>query len=363
MIFKDMSPGPLRLSLMGKLILAAGLLLVSLMFLWSYFNINNVRQLSTDNTVSEVERLGSTIQLGLHYAMLTYATQDIKQIIKNISTQPDITSIRVYNKSGQIKYSNNPEETDQVTDIREQACYVCHQTNPPLVNLDVQSRSRIFTDPYGVRSAAVLAPIYNESACSNDPCHVHPADKKVLGLLDVIVSMQHSEKKLNRFTRMSVAIAGGILLAISLALFFTIHHFVNRPVRRVIRATRQIAAGVAAPVIDVPQRDEMGELAKAVLAMGREVHSQRRELERQRNIYQNLYEHVPCYITVQDKNLRLTQFNQFFGAAFKAHVGEQCYRAYKGREEPCENCPVLRTFNDNLSHTTEETGFDRSGPR
>ncbi|MEW5771983.1 MAG: PAS domain S-box protein [Thermodesulfobacteriota bacterium] len=351
----------MRLSLMGKLILATGLLLVSCMLLWSYFNINNVRQLSTENTVSEVERLGSTIQLGLHYAMLTYATQDIRQIIKNISTQPAIKSIRVYNKSGQIKYSNNVDEIEQVTDIREQACYVCHQTNPPLVTLDLQSRTRIFTDTFGVRSAGVLSPIYNEPACSNDPCHVHPADKQVLGLLDVIVSMQEGERKLNHFTRMSLLIAGGILVATSLALFFAIHYFVNRPVRRVIRATRQIAAGVAAPLIDVPQQDEMGELALAVRTMGREVHTKRRELEQQKNLYQNLYEHVPCYITVQDKDLRLTQFNQFFGAAFKAHVGELCYRAYKGREEPCENCPVLRSFNDSLSHTTEETGFDRSG--
>ena len=361
MILRDMSPGPVRLSLMGKLILATGLLLVSCMLLWSYFNINNVRQLSTDNTVSEVERLGSTIQLGLHYAMLTYATQDIRQIIKNISTQPDIKSIRVYNKSGQIKYTNRPEETDQVTDIREQACYVCHQTKPPLVTLDLRSRTRIFTDSFGVRSAAVLSPIYNEPACSNDPCHVHPADKKVLGLLDVIVSMEDGEKKLNRFARMSMLIAGGILAATSLALFFAIHYFVNRPVRRVIRATRQIAAGDASPFIDVPQQDEMGELARAVQAMGRDVATKRRELEQQKNLYQNLYEHVPCYITVQDKNLRLTQFNQFFGTAFKAHVGELCYRAYKGRDEPCENCPVLRSFADNLSHTTEETGFDRSG--
>lgn len=356
-----MSPGPLRLSLMGKLILAAGLLLVSCMLLWSYFNISNVRRLSTENTVSEVERLGSTIQLGLHYAMLTYSTQDIRQIIKNISTQPDIKSIRVYNKSGQIKYTNKPEETDQVTDIREQACYVCHQTSPPLATLDLYSRTRIFTDSFGVRSAAVLSPIYNEPACSNDPCHVHPADKQVLGLLDVIVSMQEGERKLNSFARMSMLIAGGILAATSLALFFAIHYFVNRPVRRVMRATRQIAAGVAAPVIDVTQQDEMGELARAVQTMGREVSTQRRELERQRNIYQNLYEHVPCYITVQDRDLRLTQFNQFFGAAFDAHVGEQCYRAYKGREEPCENCPVLRSFGDNRSHTTEETGFDRNG--
>jgi len=361
MIFKDMRPGPVRLSLMGKLILAAGLLLVSCMFLWSFFNINNVRQLNTDNTVTEVERLGSTIQLGLHYAMLTYAAQDIRQIIKNISTQPDIKSIRIYNKSGQIKYSNNLDEIEQVTDIREQACYVCHQTNPPLVTLDLQSRSRIFTDTYGVRCAAVLSPIYNEPGCSNDPCHVHPADKTVLGLLDVIVSMQPNERKLDGFARMSMLIAGGILAATSLALFFAIHYFVNRPVRRVIRATRQIAAGVAPPVIDVPQQDEMGELARAVQAMSREVFSKRRELEQQKNLYQNLYEHVPCYITVQDKDLRFTQFNQFFGAAFNARVGELCYRAYKRREEPCENCPVLRSFRDNLSHTTEETGFDRSG--
>jgi signal transduction histidine kinase len=43
-----------------------------------------------------------------------------------------------------------------------------------------------------------------------------------------------------------------------------------------------------------------------------------------------------------------------FSADFGNRWGEPCYKAYKGRSEKCENCPVEKTFNDGYSHYSEE---------
>ncbi|MHC1711758.1 MAG: PAS domain S-box protein [Solidesulfovibrio sp.] len=351
----------IRCSLITKLALVSGSALMFFFFLWSSLNISAMKTMSTDATMSDMDRLGNTINLGLHYAMLTYSPDSIREIIKSISTQPGILSIRVYNKNGQIKYSNLLSEIDETTDIKEEACYVCHRTNPPQANLALRDRTRLFTDESGHPCIGILRPIENEPSCVGDPCHVHPADKKILGLLDITVSMAASEDKLTHYTQRNFLAALAVAAAIFLILFLFTHLLVNRPIRKMIKATRAIAAGEAFRGVDVHQSDEMGELGRAIDTMGREVLTKQAELKRQKDRYRDLFEHVPCTITVQDKNLRLLSYNQAFAEEFHTRPGEYCYKVYKGRNEPCTGCPVIRTFEDGLPHVTEEITLDKDG--
>jgi histidine kinase len=85
------------------------------------------------------------------------------------------------------------------------------------------------------------------------------------------------------------------------------------------------------------------------------------ELNQQRDEYQSLFELVPCIITVQDRNYKLIKYNQEFYRKFKPHPGDYCYAAYKGRQEKCVICPVEKTFEDGLSHFSEERGVNKDG--
>ena len=86
-----------------------------------------------------------------------------------------------------------------------------------------------------------------------------------------------------------------------------------------------------------------------------------RLLEGIQNEYQNLFEQVPCIITVQDRDYKLISYNREFAEKFDPKPGDYCYYAYKGRDEKCVVCPVEKTFEDGLSHTSEETGFSKDG--
>jgi histidine kinase len=77
--------------------------------------------------------------------------------------------------------------------------------------------------------------------------------------------------------------------------------------------------------------------------------------------YQKLFEEAPCYITVQDRNLKLIRYNREFAERFSPEPGDYCYRAYKGRSERCEICPVIRTFEDGQPHYSEEAAVDKDG--
>jgi|GEM_PF-6481030 len=175
-----------RHSLAAKVIVTTGATLLLVVYLWSHFNIRGQARAVMEDMVSDVDRLSKTIILGTHYAMMLDAEDDIQEIISNVSRQEDIRTIRIYNKQGEIKFSNDREEIGQVTHIQQEACFVCHNSSPPLAALELASRTRILPAAKGeARQLGIMSPIYNEPACwGASGCHVHSPDKKILGLLD-----------------------------------------------------------------------------------------------------------------------------------------------------------------------------------
>jgi len=76
---------------------------------------------------------------------------------------------------------------------------------------------------------------------------------------------------------------------------------------------------------------------------------------------QHSFDEAPCYVTVQDRNLRITRENRHFREDFGSGVGNYCYETYKHRDEPCLECPVAMTFEDGKSHQSEEVVTAMSG--
>jgi len=70
---------------------------------------------------------------------------------------------------------------------------------------------------------------------------------------------------------------------------------------------------------------------------------------------------MPCYLSVQDSQLRIIETNTLFRRDFGDALGRYCYQAYKKRSTPCHNCPVLKTLEDGRSHNSEETVITRDG--
>ena len=349
-------------SLILRLILLVGVVLFISISTWAYFNIKYQKQNSLENIVLEVDRLGNTIKLGTHYAMMLNSREDINEIIKNIGRQQGIENIRIFNKMGQIKFSNIPAEVDQTTNIKADACYICHRRDPPLQEVDISKRTRIFNSPQGgFRLLGIISPIYNEPSCATDACHVHPSDKKVLGALDVVVSLAETDRETQAYERWIIVLAVISFLATSAIIGTFLLMFVNRPIKKLITCTRLIGQGKYNQQIDTGCEGEIGQLALAISQMGKKISEKQGQLNRQRHEYQELFEQVPCYITVQDKNLRLIRYNREFTRHFAPNPGEYCFEVYKGRSKPCEVCPVMLTFQDGQVHSSEETGLTKDG--
>jgi histidine kinase len=351
----------LRCSLASKLILSVGAVLLCAISTWSFFNVNVQERKLMESVVVATDRLTNTIRLGTHYAMMLNSRDDLTQMIANIGTQRDIGNIRIYNKQGEIKFSNRPEEVDTATNIKAEACDICHRSDPPLVDLALPARTRVLTPATGPRMLGIISPIYNEPGCATGDCHVHPEGKKILGALDVVVSLADTDRELTLAKRGMIVLAAVVFVLTSSILGLLLLVFVSRPVRRLIEGTRQIARGAPAVVIPFERKDEMGQLALAIQTMSLEIAEKQAELNAQRDEYQTLFEHVPCLITLQDRSFRLLRWNREFAERFAPQADDTCYRAYKGRSEKCPNCQVARTFEDGLPHQGEESGVNKDG--
>ena len=104
--------------------------------------------------------------------------------------------------------------------------------------------------------------------------------------------------------------------------------------------------------------------ADLVLLIGADISDVKRlqhRLHQTQKRLRQLFDESPCYISVQDRELKLTAVNRRFREDFGDEIGHPCYEVYKHRDEPCLECPVMRTFEDGQPHTSEEVVTSCSG--
>jgi histidine kinase len=295
--------------------------------------------------------------------MTLNSRDDINQIIQNIGRQEGIETIHIYNKAGEIKFSNIESAVYQQTNIKDEACDICHKSDPPLVYIGLDQRTRIFDSPAGYRLLGMLTPIYNEKGCATDACHVHPEDKKILGALDVVVSLEVPDKAIAGAKNAVIGLAVIGFIVMSAIIIFFVHQFITIPIKKLIKGTEQIAGGDYNSKVDIGHQDEMEQLAEAINRMGDQIHIHQAELNEQRDEYRTLFDDAPCMISVHNRDFRLLRYNRQFMESFDPKPGSYCYQAYKGRAEKCDNCPVEKTFHDGKSHYGEMSAIGRDGTR
>jgi signal transduction histidine kinase len=112
-----------------------------------------------------------------------------------------------------------------------------------------------------------------------------------------------------------------------------------------------------------PLFDEQNNVV-AVVEMGVDITENKRlqrKLEESIEKYRMLFNEVPCFISVQDKNFKIIDTNKRFKNEFGEGWGRFCYEVYKHRATRCEICPVAETFADGNIHVSEEIVAGKNG--
>ncbi|MFO1078514.1 MAG: histidine kinase dimerization/phospho-acceptor domain-containing protein [Planctomycetota bacterium] len=227
----------------------------------------------------EALRLADTIKRSTRNDMLTTRSEDVTQTVFDIGGQPGIEHVRIYNKAGTITYSSTREEISRSVDLTAEACYQCHAVAQPLTHLDQPQRTRIYRSLHNGRVLAAIEVIYNEPSCSATGCHASPEEQRVLGVVDVGVSLVGIDERIAAAgTRTLVVwLLATVLVCALIGLF--VYSFVTRPLRRLLRGIRRVSHGDLEGAIPDGQPGEVGALSSAFNQMTDDLRKARRELE------------------------------------------------------------------------------------
>ena len=347
-----------------KLSIPIAIVLFACILVWSFYHIRHQQAFARQNLILSADRVAHTVKLGLHYAMLLNSRSDIRAIVENCGTLPGIRSIRIYNKQNEIMFSTRPSEVGKRVPQSDALCQACHASRPALLNPALDKRVYSREADAGRSILRLASPIQNEPGCSEPAgCHFHEASDKILGVLDIAFSTEESQALIGASLAQTLWLAGILFVLSAAALYLLVVILIKRPVSRMIGEALALSQGVEPAVPAVSQPDELGSLATAMRAMGHELIARNTELGEQKDLYRNLFEGVPCLVTVQDREYRLLGFNTAFANHFSAATGEYCYKAYKNRDCKCVPCPVEITFQTGNSVCTEESGCYKDGKK
>jgi signal transduction histidine kinase len=197
-----------------------------------------------NNTIQYVE----TIRRSLRYQMLQNREEDVKQIVETIGLQDQIEGIRIFDKSGKIIVSSKNTDVGTYVERDAEGCNSCHLDNEEL--LIQEEPARIFKTEDDERLIGVMQPIYNEKQCFE----CHPQEEKVLGILDVVMSLKEIDNTIYRNKKVLYLflLVTAILISLIIAKFTLDLQAINRKLiqtdERKSEFIRKVAHQLRAPI-------------------------------------------------------------------------------------------------------------------
>src|SRR5262245_17189270 len=261
-----------------QVIVGAGLVTTTVTAVVAVLILKAHRQDLVGQVTRSADRLSETIKGSTHYDMLENRRESLHRQIEAIGSQGGSETVRISNREGRIVFSSRPDEIGRSVDKRAEACYACHAVNRPLERLEVAARSRIFESGAGHRVLGIINPIHNQPSCSTAQCHAHRPSDRVLGVLDVTLSLADVDQSVAAGGTRIVVLAAAAIAASSLLLWWLTRRLVVRPVEALARATRRVADGDLTATIPATAGNELGELARDFNEMVRRLGETERQL-------------------------------------------------------------------------------------
>lgn len=258
----------LGLSLITKLTLIISLILAVFMAILDYINVKNFRNTILQYAVSNADQIAEVINQSAYDAMLKNDKGSMYEMIRRIGQDPNFEHIRIIGHEGTVAFSSTKNEIGMVLDKKAEACNMCHgETKGPQLHATPMQRSRIFTNSEGKEIMGFTKAIYNQPACINAACHVHPKEFNVLGMLDINVCLDEMNKKSHEYRLEFFLFTCFLLIFTGVLINILIQRMVNRPTKLLRNHANMVAAGNLNARVIAMSDDELGKLSDAVNMM------------------------------------------------------------------------------------------------
>ena len=227
----------------------------------TYVNIYFLTTLFREDIVSNAVQVSNLIKRATYHSMLNNRRDDLANTLLSIGKEEVFQGIRIYNKAGKITFSDRPEDIGHVADKRAEQCYVCHAEEPAKGVVPTKDRTRTLKSAEGFRILGLINPIENEPACYNASCHAHSSKEKLLGILDVKLSLEKGDQRIIETRNKMILYSAILILITAFVKGCFIRKMIHSPIRKLNDATREVANLNLDYRVDIHSRDELGNLA------------------------------------------------------------------------------------------------------
>ena len=245
--------------------LALGLTVAMLLF--TLLVVRNQQDELLEAAVNHLNQISEVVIKSTRYAMLRNEPDYVFRIIHDVGHQANIVKVRILSKEGRIIHSSYAAEVGQKVDRTADGCILCHQSERPLEQVPKSARSRIYSGPKGQSLLGSMEVIRNEPSCSTASCHVHNKAGSVLGVLDIVYSLDEIDQRMRTNTATIAALSLGFIVIASLLVSGFINRLVYRPLRDLQSGAKRLSSGNLEQLIPVRSGDEFGQLADSFNAM------------------------------------------------------------------------------------------------
>ncbi|MFC1836488.1 HAMP domain-containing protein, partial [Thermodesulfobacteriota bacterium] len=299
-----------------RIAVSVGLILMASYTLLIYVLLDLQQDFHLRQVIREAERFSAGVLNATYHSMLSDNRDATQNIIRNMANQQEISDIRIYDHKGVIRFSNEPEELGTKVDKKAEACFACHSKDKPFSQVVTLKRTRIHHHE-GHRVLGMITPIYNRKDCYGGACHAHPKEQKVLGILDMGMSLQaYDSHEHSLVMRIVLLIAGSCVLVLGTIGSYVAFR-VHRPVTRLRDAATKVALGDFSYKLAIDGQDEIGQCARAFRFMSDQIRRRTKELIRSREEHKALFEQVPCFICVINRDFEVVRQNSYMRELFR----------------------------------------------
>src|SRR3954468_6219317 len=236
-----------------KLMLSITVIVIIVAAVSGLVNVKTEEQQLLNTMILGADQLSKGITSATWHAMLDDHREAAYQVMQTIALKQGIDRIRIFNRAGQVMFSTNAED-------RPSAIEPLPESDHP----ELPSRVRIFRGSNGGRRLAMATRIYNEPSCSQAECHAHPAEMKVLGVLDLRLNLESVEHEVAGMKYRVLIVTAVEVTLISLFIIYFTRRFLSRPIDRLIEGTKAVSQmELDQPLNIVGSSEELDELARS----------------------------------------------------------------------------------------------------